>query len=50
MVKKPSIKTFLHIFDHAVETVLMSGSEIWGCFHPNKLKAHKSFLTFVMTV
>ena len=21
----------------------MYGSEIWGCFHPNKLKSHKSF-------
>lgn len=41
--KKTSLKTFLHIFDHTVKAVLMYGSEIWGCFHPNKLKSHKSF-------
>ena len=41
--KKPSIETFLHIFDHTGKAVLMYGSEIWGCFHPNKLKSHKSF-------
>ena len=41
--KNPSIKTFLHKCYHTVKAVLMYGSEIWGCFHPDKLKSHKSF-------
>ena len=29
---KPSLQTFLHIFDHTVLPVMMYGSEIWGLF------------------
>ena len=40
---KPKVSTFLHIFDHTVKPVLLYGSEIWGTFHPNKLKNEQSF-------
>lgn len=40
---KPSISTFLHVFDHTVKPVLMYGSEIWGTFSQGRLKSDDSF-------
>lgn len=41
--QRPSIKTFLHTFDHTVKSVLLYGAEIWGSFCPTKLKNQHTF-------
>jgi len=33
----PKISTFLHIFDHTIQPILLYGSEIWGAWGPSKL-------------
>ena len=40
-IKKPKIKTVLHVFDHTIKPILLYGSEIWGVFDVNKLSKQK---------
>ena len=34
----PCLRTSLHIFDHTVKPILLSGSEIWGIYNPASSK------------
>ena len=46
----PSVKTFLHLFDHTIKPIVLYGCEIWGMFNTTSAKCRRPTDDYLMSI